>query len=69
MASYGGHARERDTRRREGSESMRESDKGEVREEREETWKETNTEERERKKLIKNYSIVLQCSLIFQTVL
>ena len=48
---------------------MRESDKGEVREEREETWKETNTEERERKKLIKNYSIVLQCGLIFETAL
>ena len=48
---------------------MRESDKGEVREESEETWKETHTEERERKKLIKNYSIVLQCGLIFETAL
>ena len=48
---------------------MKWCNKGEVREEREETWKETNTEERERKKLIKNYSIVLQCGLIFETAL
>ena len=60
--------RERHQKER-GTESTRESDKGEVREEREETWKETNTEERERKKLIKNYSIVLQCGLIFETAL
>ena len=39
--------RERHQKER-GTESMRESDSGEVREEREETWKETNTEEREK---------------------
>ena len=41
---------------------MRWCDRGEVREEREETW-EGDKHGRERKKLIKNDSMVLQCDL------